>query len=287
MNLRGVITTAKFEFETKGILYTKTEKKIIDYIYQNISVIPFLSIGQLSEKLGVSDASLSRFVRHAGFRDFKELKTTIMEQSELETPAEKMTGTLEHSDQAGALDMLRYQQFCLAKTMELLSDAELEKAVEAIASARTIYLYGKGASAGLAALFHFRLNRLGRKTVLLPAGGSEMFEDLVHAGTGDLILIFGFQKIPNEARVVLKHRFKAGYRTLLISSRIFDGEDGRADINLFVYRGEAKEYHSMTAPTALVDSLVVLTARRLGTSALDHLAALYQIKEQYSEQIPR
>ncbi len=276
-----------FRFETKNIEYTKTEKKIIDYIYQNLPLIPFLSIGQLSVKLGISDATLSRFVRHAGYKDFKELKASILEQGENEPPAEKMNGTLAQSGENGIMELLRYQQFCLAKTMELLSGAEIEKAVDAITAASTVYLYGKGASSGLASLLFFRLNRLGKRAVILPPGGSEIFEGLIHAGKKDLIILFGFQKISNEARTILNHRTAAGYHTLLITGRLFDGEEKRADINLFVYRGEAREYHSMAAPTALIDALIILTAQKLGTPALDNLSGLYQLKEKYKEQIPR
>jgi len=244
-----------------------------------------MAIGQLSKKMCVSVATLSRFVRHAGFRDFKELKAAIARQSDYEPPAEKMTGTL--TTQTRALELLEYQQFCITKTLQLLSETEMEKAVQAIAAARTVYLFGKGASAGLAALLHFRLNRLGKKAVVLPGGGSELFEGLVHAGKSDLVILFGFQRIPREAKVILEHRGEAQYHTLLISSKLFDGESKRADINLFVYRGEAKEYHSMTAPTALIDALVVLTAQKLGAPALKNLSALYQLKEKYAEQIPR
>jgi DNA-binding MurR/RpiR family transcriptional regulator len=125
--------TAKFRFKTKDVVYTKKEQKIIDYIYQNISIIPFMSIGQLSEKIGISVATISRFVRHAGFKDFKELKTDIAGQNSFESPAEKMNETLSVTDNTDFLELLRYQQFCISKTIELLSKSEIKKAVNKLA----------------------------------------------------------------------------------------------------------------------------------------------------------
>lgn len=276
-----------FRFQTRNILYTKSEEKIIDYIYQNLSSIPFMSIDQLSVKMEISVATLSRFVRHAGFKDFKELKASIVERTDYETPADKMTSTLTQSDKAGAVQLLRYQQYCIEKTLELLSETELEKAVEAIAAADTVYIHGKGAAASLAELLHFRLNRLGKRVVILSAGGSELFEGLIHAGVRDLIILFGFQKLPREAGVILDQRHTAGYKTLLINSKVFDSESRRGDINLFVYRGESNEYHSMGAPVALLDALIVMIAHKIGPAALSNLASLYQLKEKYSEEIPR
>jgi len=272
-----------FHFPEKNAGYTQTEEKIIDYFYQNINLIPFLSIGTISEKLGVSEATLSRFAKNAGFKNFKELKAAIAEK--YETPAEKMTGTL--AEKSGIFEMLEYQRYCIEKTMLHLSESEVKKAVDKIAAAKTVYIYGKGASLALAELFSFRLSRLGKMTKILPSGGSELFEGLVHAKEGDLALIFGFQKIPREAKVILEHSKTAGFKTILISGMLFNDQNKHADINLFVYRGEPKEYHSMAAPAALIDAITVLLAKSLGNAAMENLANLYNLKEKYKEEIPR
>lgn len=267
--------------------YTKSEEKIIDYIYQNLSSILFMSIGQLSERLGISEATISRFARHAGYEDFKELKADIALNFGQETPAEKLAETLQHKHTATVYKLLRYQQQCIEKTIENLDQNEVDQAVEAIVSAPKIYLYGKGAATSIIKLMHFRLRRFGKQAVVLPSGGSELFEEMVHLQKKDLVILVGFQKISKEAQVILKHRKEIGYQTLLLSSRLFDSEEKRADINLYIYRGESKEYHSMTAPIALIDALIVMTASKLGDGAVNQLSELYQLKEKYAEEIPR
>ena len=52
---------------------TRAEQKILDYINTNTDTFLFLSIGQLAERLELSDATVSRFARHVGCRDFKAL----------------------------------------------------------------------------------------------------------------------------------------------------------------------------------------------------------------------
>ena len=47
-------------------------------------------------------------------------------------------------------------------------------------------------------------------------------------------------------------------------------------LNLFVYRGETKEYHSMTAPAALIDALVVAVSEKLGDEAVQRLSNLHR-----------
>ena len=70
---------------------TRAEQKILDYINTNTDTFLFSSIGQLAERLELSDATVSRFARHVGCRDFKALKSLVLEQS-LSGPGGKAGG---------------------------------------------------------------------------------------------------------------------------------------------------------------------------------------------------
>lgn len=275
------------QFFSEEIIYTKAERKIIDFIYQNYSSFLFMSIGQVSLQLGLSEATISRFAKHAGYYDFKNLKAEIAKHLDQESPAGKLAVTLLQDNVKEAESLLRIQQTFLEKTIDNLDHSELNKAIETMISAPHIYIYGKGASSGIAYLLQFRLNRFRNYVSILPSGGSELFESLIHVKEKDLVIIFGFQKISMEAQVILKHSKQIKSTTLLFSSRLYDTNDRRGDINLFVYRGESKEYHSMTVPTALIDTIIIMLADRLGNTAVDRLSSLHQLKQQYSDDIPR
>lgn len=58
---------------------TRAEQKILDFINTNPDTFLFSSIGQLAQQLELSDATLSRFARHVGCQDFKELKNLVLE----------------------------------------------------------------------------------------------------------------------------------------------------------------------------------------------------------------
>lgn len=81
--------------------------------------------------------------------------------------------------------------------------------------------------------------------------------------------------------MILEYQKQAGYRTLAFTSRSYLPEPDRADMNLFVYRGETKEYHSMTAPAALIDALVVAISEKLGDEAVQRLSNLHRLKKAY------
>ena len=258
---------------------TRAELKILDYINTNTDTFLFSSIGQLAQRLGLSDATVSRFARHVGCADFKELKSMVVEQAA--GPAAKMAGTLSQDGGFSPAAWLERQQMYLQKTAQQLNQEEFQRAVEALASARQIFLHGKNASASLARMLTFRLRRLGLSVSLLPSSGSELLEGLLQAGKQDLVVMFSFSKLSREGRIILDHSRAAGYRTLAFVSRTCIPPEEQADISLFAYRGEEKEYHSMSAPTALLDVLTVAVTSRLGQRGTDSLERLHDLKTTY------
>lgn len=258
---------------------TRAERKILDYINTNTDTFLFSSIGQLAQRLGLSDATVSRFARHVGCADFKSLKSLVVEQAV--GPAAKMAGTLSQDLAFSPITWMERQQLYLQKTAQQLDLEAFDQGVGALVSARQIFLHGKNASAPLAAMLAFRLRRLGLPVSLLPSSGSELLEGLLQAGIGDLVVMFSFSKLSREGRVILEHRRAAGYQTLAFVSRTCIPPEEQADISLFAYRGEEMEYHSMSAPTALLDALVLAAASRLGPRGTDALERLHQLKTTY------
>ena len=201
-------------------------------------------------------------------------------------PAQKLQGSLQNQKEGGLYAFLSHQQICLQKTLELIDRAAFDQAAGLIASAHRIFLHGKGASRCLAQLLHFRLNRFGKDVFLMPSGGTELFEDLNRLSGGDLVICFGFQKLPREDSVLLSHARQIGCKSILFSSRVYAAETSKANISLLIYRGEPEEYHSMTAPMAVIDALIVQVAAAMGDKAVEPLERLHALKQEYYRELP-
>ena len=268
--------------------FTKTEKKIIDYIIASPQEFIRMSIGDVARCIGSSEPTVSRFARHCGYRDFKELKSAVLQHiAEENPPAGKLNSTLGSESSNTPEGFLHRQQYCIEKTLEFLDEESLDKAADAILAAENIYIYAKGASVSMAELLKFRLNRFGRRVILLPSGSSELFEYMNFFTEKDLVVLFGFQKTPKEAAVLLDYQKKIHYKSIFFTSRLYHSLEQEAVIPLFVFRGEPSEYHSMAAPAALLDALVVMLGAKLGAASSEHLDCLYKLKEHYKTEIPR
>ena len=272
----------KLHFPNMKEPLTKADMRLLDYISANTEVFLFSSIGELAGQAGVSEATISRFVRHMGCADFKELKRLVMEQVPHEGPAAKLAQTLGDKEGFTAASFIRLQQAYLEKTLEGLSEEAFEEAGEAVLTAHRVFIHAKSASASLGQLLLFRLRRLGIEAILLPSGGSELLEGLAQVEETDLVAMFSLSKVSREGRVILDYRRQAGYRTVAFVSRSFIPEQERADINLYAYRGEEKEYHSMAGPSVLVDALILSVSHKMGAQAIQNLSSLHQLKHRYT-----
>ena len=272
-----------FDFLPADNEFTRADAQIMEFISAHPNEFLLMNMSQLARQLGVSDATVSRFARHSGFADFKELKRAVMQQQNNQSsPALKMAQTLMKDEGGfGLAGWLSYQQSCLQKTLEHLDEDIFETSVKEILSARHIYIHAKSASASVGQLLMFRLRRLGLPVSMLPSGGSEIWEGLALAGEGDLIIMFSFSKVSREGVMILSQSRESGYKTLAFTSRLYVPAGQRADMNLFVYRGEENEYHSMAAPAAVVDALAVVAARELGPDSAKRLARLHELKKKY------
>lgn len=268
--------------------YTRTEQNIINYILEHPDACVHMSIGTLAQKTGSSEPTISRLARHCGYTDFKELKAAMTAcVGEQKSPADKLLSSMEHPDTSTPEGMLRYQQYCIEKTISFLRAGQVQDAADAITRARHIYLYAKGAALSMAQLLRFRLIRFGLPVSILPPGSSELFEEMNFFTSNDLVILFSFQKTSREAAVLLDYQKQIGYPVIFLTSRIKEPEPDRRIIPLYIYRGEPTEYHSMAAPCALIDALVLLTGQKLGDAPKESLSRLYRLKEYYRSDIPR
>lgn len=268
--------------------FTKTEQKILNYIMENPDSFLHMSIVELARCTASSEPTISRFARHCGYADFKELKQAVYaHMTEENSPSAKLSSTLNKNAESTLENFLRQQQHCIEKTLSFLDTQHIEQAVSAIQHASTVYLYGKGASLSMAQLLHFRLQRFGIRVILLPSGSSELFEYMNLLTPKDLVILFGFQKTPREASVLLDYQKKMHYKCIFFTSRLYQDTDNPDLIPIYVYRGDPTEFHSMAAPAAVLDAISVILGAKLGQKSKHYLDRLYQMKEHYKTDIPR
>lgn len=262
---------------------TKSDSLIVDFLEMNKDKILMLTINDVATSLDISDATVSRFAKKVGYKDFKDLKNDIYHQSQYLGALGKMEKTLSEEDMLNPKSYLKNQILNLEKTIDHLDLADFERACQTISQARKVWIYGKHASRSLGEFLKFRLSRLGLDVGLLSSGGSELVESLARIQECDAILIFSFSKSSWEARVCLDYSRKNSITSIGFYSRLHLPDDEKPDIEIFSYRGGPGQYPSNSSSMALIDSLVVNISKLLEDRSMENLEHIKNLKTYYKD----
>lgn len=131
--------------------FTNSEKTVADYFIHNMEEDEDFSASNISKKLHVSEASLTRFSKKCGYSGYREFiyayKSNITEDSNIQHRLTKKV-------------LADYDQI-LNKSYSLINEEQIERIIKLIIRAKRVYFYGIGSSGLVALEMKSRFMRLG------------------------------------------------------------------------------------------------------------------------------
>lgn len=140
---------------------TAAERQVAEYVTVHKASIMELSMLDIAREVGVSDATVLRFVRDIGYDGFNAFKIALA--AELMNPSEVIFESVKPEDSRLSIiqKVLQNNIQLLQDTIQVLDPDELDVAVETIIGARRIYICAAGTSGPMALWLYDRLSRLG------------------------------------------------------------------------------------------------------------------------------
>ncbi|RUT48185.1 MurR/RpiR family transcriptional regulator [Paenibacillus anaericanus] len=267
--------------------FSPNQRIIADFIQRNEQRVLYMTEQEMADELGLSIASVSRFWKAVGYKHAKEFKNRLRFRFE-STPSVKMQDAIERAND-NSLPQTLLDICChhLEETRRHLKDEILQQAVNALSTARHIYIYSPGPCAGLAELMMYRMARFGLQLKKMAPSGHELLETLMHVDNRDAILIFGFVQLLPESDVILDYAREAGYQVILITDRLVYPKSQEADIVLYAGRGEVWEFHSMVGPMYVIENLILGVGLASRDNSIRKLDKLQQLRARYGNRLPR
>ena len=145
------------------------DRAVAEFILRSEQEVPRLTISQVAEGSGVSQAAVVRFCKlfdSEGFKDFRRrLTADILEQAQKPPlPSAYITADLTGDEAMGSIvERITANNMCsISETRDLLDEKELERAVDILAKAPRIDFFGSGASGIVALDAHQKFIRIGK-----------------------------------------------------------------------------------------------------------------------------
>ncbi|SHM51399.1 transcriptional regulator, RpiR family [Gracilibacillus kekensis] len=265
---------------------TQSQTKLANYITKHLHQVLLSTEKEIAYEVGVSIATVSRFWSVIGFHNLKEFKQHMKKELEV-SPARKIKRVEDKkSDHTNYLSIEKSIGL-LQETFENIDSQRFNQALDMIYRAKKVYVFANGPSKGLGELLIYRMKRLGIPIQLIAHHGNEIFEEIIHFKREDIVLLFAFGRLLPEAKVILDYQRDIHYRTVMITDQLIADFTSLASISLFASRGEPHEFHSMLAPTLLIENIILGLSLKDQSSHIQRLEQLTTLRKKYYKELPR
>jgi len=258
------------------------EQRTARFFQENREEVLIASAAALAAKSSTSDATVVRAAKALGFSGLEELRRSLADEMRSAlSPAERLRRTLGEVGDGPAAAFavtLDIHQQSLDSLRRSITPEAFEKAVDCIAAARRVVVFGLGPSAAIANYLVTQLGRFGADAISLTHTGLLFADDLRRLRRGDLVVMLAYGRVYAELAALLDEIDRLGLTSLLVTDTLAATLRNRVGLVLSVPRGHADMLSMHTATLGFIEALLVGLAVRRPDQTLASLKALNEAR---------
>jgi DNA-binding MurR/RpiR family transcriptional regulator len=255
-NLREEIKKSMGEF-------SRTQKRLANFLLDNWAEIPLLSIETIAEKSGVSMASITRLTRRLSLKGFHDFKSQVKGEHmrRMVNPVERFFALqTDFSGKKSLIQAARQDVKNINRLLTSISEETFMQLVEWVEKAKRIYTFGVGISAIFADLIAYTFNEIQKETHSLDEGRIPIEEKIMSIRRDDVIIFssfFPYSKCTIEYAKLAQQR---GLRIVAFSDNEFSPIAQHATLVLKVSRENILFTTSISALSVLLNAVATEVA---------------------------
>ena len=234
--------------------------------------------------MGVSESTVVRFAAELGYDGYPDMQKSLqkMIRNRL-TSVQRIEVTNDRLGDQDLLSMVLQSDIDkIRMTLEELDRESFERAVDAIVSAKKIYIIGVRSSAAIATFLHFYFNLIFENVCLVSANtASEVFESLLRVGPGDVVVGVSFPRYSSRTVQAMNFARDRGATTVAITDSEASPLAPISHYTLKARSDMASFVDSLVAPLSLVNALLVAVSQRKNDDLAHTFQTLEDIWDEY------
>ncbi|MBX9138376.1 MULTISPECIES: MurR/RpiR family transcriptional regulator [unclassified Clostridium] len=246
--------------------FTDREKLIADYLLlENIKIVD-MSAKEIAEATKTSAPTVVRFAKKLGFSSLNEMKIKLS----ISLNEKKSNGEFKYLDKdlstRSIVNGVKSSiHSIIDETVDLISEEELDKAVELLTNAKTIYIFSVGVSSLVGLDFYYKLSRINKRCIVhedthLQVTSSVLMQE------GDVAVVISYSGETKEVLLCAKNARENNVPVIGITKASIDNKlESFSDISLHVpYVEKSLREGAMTSrisQLAIIDMLFLGMAR--------------------------
>lgn len=277
---RDILTVIQENMST----FSKGQKRIANYILESYDKAAFMTASRLGKTVSVSESTVVRFAAELGYDGYPSMQRSL--QKMIRNRLTSVQRIEVSNDRIGDQDLLSsVLQSDIEKirlTLEEVDRQSFDRAVDAIVSARKIYIMGVRSSASLATFLSFYFNLIFDNVISVAANtASEVFETMLRVGAEDVVIGVSFPRYSSRTVQAMNFARDRGATTIAITDSEASPLAPISNYTLKARSDMASFVDSLVAPLSLVNALLVEVSRKKNEDLSKTFQTLEQIWEEY------
>ena len=256
------------------------QRVIAEYFLDHLQEIPFLSVPELAERTGASEATVVRFCQRIGYSGYSDLKEALVDLAREEMKASNVDYDIANSSD-GDKDFLRamgkLEQHNIERTLDNIDQAIFRHVAASLFKADHIFTFGLGISAYLADLAAYLFTEHGLRSTCLATRYTSPREQLVVLRPSDLVLAFSFPPYSRQTLEVLEESRDKGVPTVVVTDKTTAPAVALAHDALVVSSHGMSFNNATSSVNVLLNALVVEIASRHRGETADAISRINRI----------
>lgn len=199
-----------------------SEQQVINYLNENESSIPLMSITTIAEKTFTSPATVSRTIQKCGFRGISELRYKISKRAE-------------HTDDSYVVNKVLNKSYkeCV-KTIDNICVTNILKIIDYIKTAEKVFIYARGFTALVADELCMQLQLLGYNALVVKDVTWMVKTDKL-VNSNDLVIILSVMNTTPELAISARMAKRTGARVVTCCCKEGTPLERYSDVSIIGY----------------------------------------------------
>ena len=277
---RDILTVIQENMST----FSKGQKRIANYILESYDKAAFMTASRLGKTVSVSESTVVRFAAELGYDGYPSMQRSLqkMIRNRL-TSVQRIEVSIDRiGDQDLLSSVLQSDIEKIRLTLEEVDRQSFDRAVDAIVSARKIYIMGVRSSASLATFLSFYFNLIFDNVISVAANtASEVFETMLRVGAEDVVIGVSFPRYSSRTVQAMNFARDRGATTIAITDSEASPLAPISNYTLKARSDMASFVDSLVAPLSLVNALLVAVSRKKNDDLAHTFQTLEDIWDEY------
>lgn len=211
-------TDILFQIEKNDKIFTKSERKVADFVKQSPQEVMYMSITDLAERCGVGDTTVFRFCKTLKLNGYQVFRVMLAQSLSNTKRAMTLSDEINISDSTDEVcrKILETDIAALKQTLSMIKIKDIHKAVEMMSNAQHIYFYGVGSSSVLALEAYNKFARITPNVIAVQDSHMQAMSSSL-LNENDLAIAFSYSGSTIDVIDILKRAKQNKSKTICIT----------------------------------------------------------------------